>query len=152
MASRESDISPLEGTGALNFLSLDDLTTGEEGEIVDPESIIQLETPFDLPRFPEFERNPDDSFLMQIQRSGKNRVLLQLPGIKNPERIKELLGKTAKLTFHLVDDDNSDSLNANVAPFGKIIVSDYYDNKIKYLIDKKIDLFSSKVNQNLNGI
>ena len=75
MASRESDISPLEGTGALNFLSLDDLTTGEEGEIVDPESIIQLETPFDLPRFPEFERNPDDSFLMQIQRSGKKWVI-----------------------------------------------------------------------------
>ncbi len=72
-----------------------------------------------------------------IQRSGKNRVLLQLPGIKNPERIKELLGKTAKLTFHLVDDDNSDSLNANVEPFGKIIVPDYYDNQIKYLIDKK---------------
>ena len=34
-----------------------------------------------------------------IQRSGKKRILLQLPGIKDPERIKELLGKTAKLTF-----------------------------------------------------
>ena len=42
-----------------------------------------------------------------IQRSGKNRILLQLPGIKNPERIKDLLGKTAKLTFHIVDDVNS---------------------------------------------
>ena len=34
-----------------------------------------------------------------IQRSGKKRILLQLPGIKDPERIKELLGTTAKLTF-----------------------------------------------------
>ena len=37
-----------------------------------------------------------------IQRSGKNRILLQLPGVKDPERIKELLGTTAKLTFHMV--------------------------------------------------
>tara|TARA_B100000029_G_scaffold501573_1_gene575264 strand:- start:885 stop:2432 length:1548 start_codon:yes stop_codon:yes gene_type:complete len=71
-----------------------------------------------------------------IQRSGKDRILLQLPGIKNPERIKDLLGKTAKLTFHLVDDENIDALKANVAPFGKIIVSDYIDSEIKYLIEK----------------
>tara|TARA_Y100001970_G_scaffold184399_1_gene224277 strand:+ start:8013 stop:9566 length:1554 start_codon:yes stop_codon:yes gene_type:complete len=72
-----------------------------------------------------------------IQRSGKSRILLQLPGVKNPERIKELLGKTAKLTFHMVDDDNSDALSANLAPFGKMIVSDFYNEEIKYLVDKK---------------
>ena len=73
-----------------------------------------------------------------IQRSGKKRILLQLPGVKDPERIKELLGTTAKLTFHLVDDENSASLHANIAPFGKMIVSDIYDRKIKYLLDKKV--------------
>ena len=72
-----------------------------------------------------------------IQRSGKNRILLQLPGIKDPERIKELLGKTAKLTFHMVDDEDTDSLRANKASFGKIIVSDYYDSNIRYLLEKK---------------
>ncbi len=72
-----------------------------------------------------------------IQRSGKKRILLQLPGVKNPERIKELLGKTAKLTFHLVDDENTAALNANIEPFGKMIVSDIYDDKIKYLLDKR---------------
>ena len=72
-----------------------------------------------------------------IQRSGKKRILLQLPGIKDPERIKELLGKTAKLTFHLVDDDNTAALKSNIEPFGKIIVSDIYDENIKYLIDKR---------------
>ena len=73
-----------------------------------------------------------------IQRSGKKRILLQLPGVKDPERIKELLGTTAKLTFHLVDDENSASLQANIAPFGKMIVSDIYDENIKYLLDKKV--------------
>ncbi len=44
-----------------------------------------------------------------IQRQGDTRILVQLPGVENPERIKELLGKTAKLTFHLVDLDGSSS-------------------------------------------
>ncbi len=72
-----------------------------------------------------------------IQRSGKKRILLQLPGVKDPERIKDLLGKTAKLTFHIVDDENTSALQNNLAPFGKIIVSDIYDENIKYLLDKK---------------
>lgn len=37
-----------------------------------------------------------------IQRQGERRILVQLPGINDPEHIKKLLGKTAKLTFHLV--------------------------------------------------
>lgn len=72
-----------------------------------------------------------------IQRSGKKRILLQLPGIKDPERIKELLGTTAKLTFHMVDDDDTISLKTNRAPFGKIIVADFYNPEIKYLVEKK---------------
>lgn len=72
-----------------------------------------------------------------IQRAGKNRILLQLPGVKDPERIKKLLGKTAKLTFHLVDDEDTQSLLNNISPFGKMIVSDFQNNEIKYLIEKK---------------
>jgi preprotein translocase subunit SecD len=39
-----------------------------------------------------------------ITRQGDRRVLVQLPGVDDPERIKDLLGKTAKLGFHLVDE------------------------------------------------
>lgn len=38
-----------------------------------------------------------------IQRQGDDRILLQVPGLENPEHLKRLLGKTAKLSFHLVD-------------------------------------------------
>ena len=72
-----------------------------------------------------------------IQRSGSERILLQLPGVKNPERIKDLLGKTAKLNFHMVDDDDSKSLSLNIAPFGKMIVSDINNEEVKYLLEKK---------------
>ncbi len=42
-----------------------------------------------------------------IQTQGTNRILVQLPGLNDPERIKRLLGQTAKLTFHLVDLNGS---------------------------------------------
>jgi preprotein translocase subunit SecD len=38
-----------------------------------------------------------------IQRQGVDRVLVQVPGLQDPTRLKELLGKTAKLDFRLVD-------------------------------------------------
>jgi preprotein translocase subunit SecD len=38
-----------------------------------------------------------------IQAQGQDRILVQLPGLRDPERIKALLGKTAKMSFHLLD-------------------------------------------------
>jgi preprotein translocase subunit SecD len=38
-----------------------------------------------------------------IQRQGQDRILVELPGVDNPEHVKALLGRTAKLTFQLVD-------------------------------------------------
>lgn len=38
-----------------------------------------------------------------IQRQGVDRILVQVPGLQDPSRLKEILGKTAKLTFRLVD-------------------------------------------------
>jgi preprotein translocase subunit SecD len=56
---------------------------------------------------------------VDIQRQGDNYVLVQVPGADNPEQIKRLLGKTAKLTFHLVNEDisNKDAMSGNL-PFG----------------------------------
>ena len=38
-----------------------------------------------------------------IQKQGEERIIVQLPGIKDPERVKSLIGRTAKLSFHLLD-------------------------------------------------
>lgn len=38
-----------------------------------------------------------------IQAQGNDRIIVQLPGMKDPERVKQLLGKTARMTFHMVD-------------------------------------------------
>lgn len=42
-----------------------------------------------------------------IQRQGNDRIVVQLPGLQNPEYVKTLLGKTAKMSFHLVDSSTS---------------------------------------------
>ncbi|MBQ7633679.1 MAG: protein translocase subunit SecD [Alphaproteobacteria bacterium] len=42
-----------------------------------------------------------------IQGQGSDRILVQLPGVQNPESVKILLGKTAKMDFHLVDESTS---------------------------------------------
>ncbi|MBT3628407.1 MAG: protein translocase subunit SecD [Rhodospirillaceae bacterium] len=44
-----------------------------------------------------------------IQRQGEDRILVQLPGLDDPERLKRLLGKTAKMSFHLVDQTVTDA-------------------------------------------
>ena len=41
-----------------------------------------------------------------ILQRGEKRILVELPGLKDPERIKTLLGKTAQLNFRLVTDNN----------------------------------------------
>ena len=53
-----------------------------------------------------------------IQRQGDDRIIVQLPGIDDPERVKDLLGQTAKMSFHLVDIQNSveEALAGRVPP------------------------------------
>jgi len=47
-----------------------------------------------------------------IQRQGQDRILVQAPGVDDPERLKELIGQTAKMTFHLVYSDNPSDIAA----------------------------------------
>ena len=61
-----------------------------------------------------------------IQRQGDDRILVQLPGVDDPDRIKRLLGKTAKMTFHLVDQRNTveSALAGRVPPGSMLLPSD----------------------------
>lgn len=61
-----------------------------------------------------------------IQRQGEDRVLVQLPGVDDPERIKRLLGQTAKMNFRMVDDTASaaDALAGRVPPGSELLYED----------------------------
>lgn len=66
-----------------------------------------------------------------IQRQGEDRILLQVPGLDNPERLKELLGKTAKLTFHMLNDnvDQQDIAMGIVPPGTRLIAGEESSNQ-----------------------
>lgn len=64
-----------------------------------------------------------------IQRQGADRIVVQLPGIDDPERIKSLLGQTARLTFHLIDTSTplNEALAGRVPPGSEVLPSNEVD-------------------------
>ncbi len=74
-------------------------------------------------RIDEFGVNEPD-----IRIQGDRRILIQLPGISDTQRAKDLIGKTALLEFRLVDEthDLTAALNGNVPPGSEIL----YETKI----------------------
>jgi len=72
----ESDIDRLEGVGAMNFLALDDLVVAQEGELVDPLSVVVVPHYDGYPVFPDFECATDDPFIQSVNASGKKWVII----------------------------------------------------------------------------
>lgn len=66
-----------------------------------------------------------------LQRQGENRILVQLPGIQDPERAKALIGKTALLEFKLVDEaaDVDKALREGPPPGDEILWQREVDRK-----------------------
>ena len=77
--SGKTDIGAFEGIGALNFLSIDDVSISDEGSIIDSRSIISLPVESNRPVFPPFKREPSDPFLQKIEASGKKWVVITSP-------------------------------------------------------------------------
>ena len=61
-----------------------------------------------------------------ITRQGANRIVIEAPGESDPERLKAVIGKTAKLTFQLVDSSlSADDLKAgHIPPDDELLPSD----------------------------
>lgn len=74
--AEESDIDRIEGMGVLNFLAFDDLLATQEGEPVDPESVIALSQLNGKTRFPKYQPTADDPFLKRVHASHKKWVII----------------------------------------------------------------------------
>jgi CBS domain containing-hemolysin-like protein len=74
--AEETDINHVEGIGALNFFKLDKISVSQEGEFIDPDSIITLPTKMDLPIIPQIINPQESEFLKQLNRSGHRWVVL----------------------------------------------------------------------------
>lgn len=89
----------------------------------------------------EIIRNRVDKFGVSepiVQRQGKDRIVVQLPGLKDPRRAKNLIGSTALLEFRLVDKERLDEAESGKIPKGYEILED--DEGKKYLLKKEPEL------------
>lgn len=97
----------------------------------------------------EIVRRRVDEFGMtepSIQQQGEDRILVQVPGLDNPERLKEVLGKTAKLAFRMVDLSTSPELarqTGRVPPGSELLPSDaerdpMSGKPVEYLVQRRV--------------
>jgi len=77
--STGTELGKLEAIGALNFLDLDDIAVLEEGEPVDPRSIVAIPCENGRPVLPRFDFSADDPFLRKIDASGRKWVIFTNP-------------------------------------------------------------------------
>lgn len=75
----------------------------------------------------------------QIAQQGDSRIVVQLPGIEDPNRIKQLLGKTARMTFRLVDENASVAPGAPL-PAGVELLPMVEDRQGKIAVRKRVDV------------
>ena len=75
-----------------------------------------------------------------IQRQGRDRILIQLPGVDDPDAVKRLLGRTAKLGFQLVDTSRpaAEARSSGRIPPGSEILPAADDSGQLYLVRKRV--------------
>ena len=103
----------------------------------------------------EVIRNRLDQFGLAeplVAKQGDDKILVQVPGIKTVEeeqRLRALIGKAAYLQLNLVDEDRQDRVytmtKQEVSTYSDIILEDYKNSKIKYLLKEIPILDGSKL-------
>ena len=74
-----------------------------------------------------------------IQRQGSDRILVQVPGLQDPTHLKELLGKTAKMEFRMVDTSvpPDQAQRGGVPPDSELLMSQS-SPKVPYVVKKQV--------------
>lgn len=74
-----------------------------------------------------------------IQRQGADRILVQVPGLQDPQRLKDILGQTAKLTFQMVDQSMpvQEAIEGR-PPVGTSVLYSQDDPPVPYLIEDRV--------------
>ena len=74
-----------------------------------------------------------------IQRQGVDRILVQVPGLQDPQRLKDILGQTAKLTFQMVDQTMpvQEAIEGR-PPAGSSVLYSMDDPPVPYLIEGRV--------------
>jgi len=142
ISAEEADLNHVEGIGALNFFALDEIRVTEEGEVIDPNSIIALPTKLDLPVLPDTYSGPNDPFLTMLNHSGYSWVVLtNLEG-------KPLLVIDADgfLRSALFQSENFDPYNFCHRP---VVITDETTSLNEAILKMKV---STSIDKNFDGV
>tara|TARA_E500000178_G_scaffold88827_1_gene87701 strand:+ start:5174 stop:6730 length:1557 start_codon:yes stop_codon:yes gene_type:complete len=84
--------------------------------------------------------DPDGTKEPVIQQQGAERILVQLPGVDDPEEVKRLLGRTAKLTFQLVDTSitPTEARDRGRVPPGTVLLPSDQDDGQFFVVEKRV--------------
>lgn len=86
-----------------------------------------------------------------IQQQGQSEIVVELPGVQDTTRAKEILGATATLEFHMVDQEHNvqDAISGHVPPGSALY---YGSNKQPYLLRKQVMLTGDYIIDAASGI
>ncbi|RWB29392.1 MULTISPECIES: protein translocase subunit SecDF [unclassified Mesorhizobium] len=74
-----------------------------------------------------------------IQRQGSERIMVQVPGLQDPQRLKDILGQTAKLTFQMVDQSVPvEEAISGRPPAGSTVMYSTDEPRVPHLIENRI--------------
>ena len=119
VSAARTAIAPLgvnaSGTNDLDFTDLGD---GQLAATLSPVGLKTRATAAVEQSIEIVRRRIDETGVLDpmISRQGDSRIIVQLPGIEDPNRIKQLLGQTARMTFRLTDENAN--VNSPVPPPG----------------------------------
>ncbi len=74
-----------------------------------------------------------------ILKRGNNRILVELPGLDDPSRIKSLLGKTANLSFQFISSNENDSFGTQILKFDNSLEEAIVSKRIILSGDNLVD-------------
>jgi preprotein translocase subunit SecD len=83
-----------------------------------------------------------------VQQSGLDRVVVQLPGVQDTAKAKDILGRTASLEIRLVDEERMDPGNLEAARNGQVPFGDellYDRDNIPYLLKREVILTGERI-------
>ena len=69
--------------------------------------------------------DPDGTAEVSIARQGDDRIAVQAPGVSDPEQLRERIGQTALMTFHMVRETAPEDAAAGRLPPGTMVVQPY---------------------------
>jgi len=75
-----------------------------------------------------------------VQQQGDDRILVQVPGLEDPEELKRILGKTAKMNFHLIDEeaDLRTVQSGRVPPGSMLRYGPESEGRVPYVVRRRV--------------